>query len=124
VSKLRSSYLLSLSRNTYLYSSLAGITGLIKTENIKVVLLKGLALEKTLYGDKGLRQMTDIDLLVGQDDVLPIRKILIRNGFRSSLKSPLYKKLILFTASTSLRLLKTIVRSISISGCLTAKTIT
>ena len=97
LSKLRSSYLLSLSRNSYLYSSLAAIIGLLKTENIKIVLLKGIALEKTLYGNKGLRQMTDIDLLVGREDVLRVRKILMMNGFRSlPLKSPLYRNLILF----------------------------
>ena len=97
LSKLRSSYLLSLSRNTYLNRCLADILESIRMEEIKIVLLKGLALEKTLYGSEGLRQMTDMDLLVSRDDVLRLREILISKGFRSlPLKSPLYKNLILF----------------------------
>ena len=92
---LHNAYLINLTRNTYLYDQLAKILELTKDENIKVVLLKGMALEKTIYGDKGLRQMTDIDILVSHDVVLKLRKIFIKNGFKSDpFKSPLYKYLI------------------------------
>lgn len=94
--KLYRSYLISLTRNTYLYDQLSKILELIKKEGIIIVLLKGLALEKTVYGDQGLRQMNDLDVLVPRDKVLNLRKILINNGFMSlPLKSPLYEYIIL-----------------------------
>jgi hypothetical protein len=65
-----------------------------KEENIKVVLLKGLALERTLYGNMGLRQMNDLDLLVNRESSVRLRKILLRNGFESvPMISPLHEKL-------------------------------
>ena len=54
-----------------------------------------MALENTIYGNLGLRQMTDMDILVSQNVVLELRRILIKNGFKSNpYKSPLYKYLI------------------------------
>jgi hypothetical protein len=92
---LHNAYLINLTRNTYLYDQLAGILELIKDKNIKVVLLKGMALEKTVYGNQGLRQMTDMDVLVNQNVVLELRRIFMKNGFKSNpFKSPLYKYLI------------------------------
>ncbi len=90
---LHSAYLKSLARNTFLYSQLAEVISLAKEEGIKVVLLKGAALEKTVYGNTGLRQMTDIDLLVRQEDAIRLRKKLLNNGFESApLISPLFEK--------------------------------
>ena len=91
----RIAYLKNLTRNTYLYDQLAKILELIKDKDIKVVLLKGMALEKTIYGNQGLRQMTDIDILVSQYVVLELRRIFMKNEFKSNpFKSPLYKYLI------------------------------
>jgi hypothetical protein len=92
---LRNAYLKNLTHNTYLYDQLAKILELIKDKDIKVVLLKGLALEKTVYGNQGLRQMTDMDVLVNEKFVLELRRIFMKNGFESNpFKSPLYKYLI------------------------------
>jgi hypothetical protein len=92
---LRYAYLKNLTHNTYLYDQLAKILGLIRDKDIKVVLLKGMALEKTVYGNQGLRQMTDMDVLVDQNVVLELRIIFMKNGFKSNpFKSPLYKYLI------------------------------
>jgi hypothetical protein len=92
---LRNAYLINITHNTYLYDQLAKILELIKDKDIKVVLLKGMALEKTIYGNQGLRQMTDIDVLVNPNVVLELRRIFMKNGFRSNpFKSPLYKYLI------------------------------
>ena len=91
---LHNGYLRNLTRNTWLYEQLDRILELIKGEDIKVVLLKGMALEKTVYGNQGLRQMTDIDILVNREDVLKFKEILIRNGFKSEpFKSPIYRYL-------------------------------
>jgi len=81
---LHSAYLKSLTRNTFIYKQLEEITSLAGKENIKIVLLKGVALEKTVYRNKGLRQMTDIDILVRQDQAGLLRRILLKNGFESA----------------------------------------
>jgi hypothetical protein len=55
------------------------------------VLLKGMALEHTLYGSKGLRQMTDNDILVKREDALKAWNLLKQNGYLPGLiKSPLH----------------------------------
>jgi hypothetical protein len=82
--KMHSAYLKSLTRNTFLYNQLEEISSLAKREKIKLVLLKGMALEKTVYGNKGLRQMYDIDILVRQDQAALLRRILLKNGYESA----------------------------------------
>ncbi|NSW95457.1 MAG: nucleotidyltransferase family protein [Bacteroidales bacterium] len=98
--RLRSAYLISLSQNTKIYSLLEEIISIASKENIRVILLKGAVLEKTVYGNSGLRQMSDIDLLVKADDALPLRNLLLNNGFLSlPLISPLHEKLLPYLKS-------------------------
>ena len=91
---LHSAYMKSLTRNTFLFNHLTELVSLAKEKGIKIVLLKGLALEKTVYGNKGLRQMSDIDILVRQDEASSLRRILLKNGFESApLVSSLHEKI-------------------------------
>jgi hypothetical protein len=93
---LEGSRLRSLARVAYITSVAAEVAKSLEQEGIRVVLLKGLALEHQVYGAKGLRQMSDADLLVSPGDALRAREILIKAGFVSnSLKSCLYKPIIL-----------------------------
>jgi hypothetical protein len=86
----------SIARVAWISETAAGVCALLEKEGIRVVLLKGLALEHTVYGSRGLRQMSDADLLVAPSDALRARDILTGDGFRSMpLKSPLYKQIIL-----------------------------
>ncbi|NMC41352.1 MAG: nucleotidyltransferase family protein [Bacteroidales bacterium] len=95
---LHSSLLLSITRNAFHLTGAEDIISLLNSEGIKSVLLKGLALETTVYGNKGLRQMTDVDLLISRNDYLRARKILMENGFDSnSLKSGLHKPIMAWT---------------------------
>lgn len=95
---LRNSLLKNIARNTAFTGKISDILDLLNKENIKVVLLKGLALELSDYGNSGLRQMTDADILVSGDNALKARKILIESGFISNpVKSVLYKPIILDT---------------------------
>ena len=81
----------SLGRNTFLFKGIEEVLQLIEKEKIKTVLIKGMALELTVYGNAGLRQMNDVDILVPRSRCMQARKILLKNGFRSiPLKSPLY----------------------------------
>lgn len=78
---LYSGYMKSLARNTLMSKISDEIASIARTENLKIVLLKGSALERTIYGQKGLRQMFDIDILVEKDKAMKLRTILIENGF-------------------------------------------
>ncbi len=92
---LRVALMKSLSRNTFNTESMGEVLRLLNAENIQTVLLKGLALELTEYGNAGLRQMNDIDVLIARDQCMTARKILINNGFVSlPVKSPLHKLII------------------------------
>lgn len=93
---LEGSRLRSVARVAYITSVAAEVAKTLEKEGIRVVLLKGLALEHQIYGAKGLRQMSDADLLVSPRDVLRARDILLKAGFVSnSLKSRLYRRIIL-----------------------------
>ncbi|NLN31900.1 MAG: nucleotidyltransferase family protein [Bacteroidales bacterium] len=92
---LRNSYMMNLARNSGFMVKMTRVLNLLNNRNIKTVLLKGLALELSVYGNSGLRQMTDVDILVSPENALAARQILIENGFVSKpLKSVLYKPLL------------------------------
>jgi len=97
-SMLRSSHLLSVTRNAFLLTGAEEVVSLLNRAGIKVVLLKGLALELTLYGNSGFRQMTDIDLLISRYDFLKAREILLENGYDSlPVKSGFHKPIMEWT---------------------------
>jgi hypothetical protein len=89
---LKNSLMMSLSRNAHNTESLSDVLGILNRENIKTVLLKGMALELSVYGNEGLRQMTDVDVLVARDECMRARKVLISGGYTSlPVKSVFYK---------------------------------
>jgi len=82
-------------RNTWLVRRWKEINAILTDAGIKHLLLKGMALEHTVYGAKGLRQMTDNDILVRKEDALQAWNLLQEHGFiPETLKSPLYRKII------------------------------
>jgi Uncharacterised nucleotidyltransferase len=92
---LRSTLMISLSRNTFNTESIGEVLRLLNAENIKTVILKGLALENSVYGNSGLRQMSDIDILIDRKDCIKARKILISNGYESLPVKSLFHEIIL-----------------------------
>jgi hypothetical protein len=80
---LNNGLLMSLSRNTFLNSVMLEVLALFNENNIKAVLLKGQALENMVYGNCGLRQMTDIDILLDRNSHKNARKILMEHGYVS-----------------------------------------
>jgi hypothetical protein len=80
---LKNCLLKSLTRNTRNVKVMAEALHLLNVKNMKVVLLKGFALEMMVYGNEGLRQMTDLDVLLTRQDCLDARMLLMENGFRS-----------------------------------------
>jgi hypothetical protein len=88
----------SLVRNAWLVQRWKEVNKILSETGIKHVLLKGMALEHTLYGAKGLRQMTDNDILVKKEDTLKAWLLLQNHGFVSDMiKSPLHRKIIIET---------------------------
>jgi hypothetical protein len=83
VAFLRVTLMKSLSRNTYHAEGMGEVLKLLNRESIKTVLLKGLALEYSVYGNAGLRQMSDVDVLISREECIRARKILIRYGYVS-----------------------------------------
>ncbi len=82
----------SIARVAYITNAAAEVVDILENKGIRVLLLKGLALEHTVYGSRGLRQMSDADLLVAPGDALKAKDILAGAGFASMpMKSWLYR---------------------------------
>lgn len=79
--ELRTAYNATLARNMYIYAELNSILGAFHEKKVEVILLKGAALAKTVYGDIGLRPMGDIDILVKKDDLPHAEKIITGLGY-------------------------------------------
>ena len=85
----------SLSRNTFNTESIREVLRLLNKENIKTVILKGLALENSVFGNSGIRQMSDVDILIKRDECMKAREILISNGYESLPVKSLFHKFII-----------------------------
>ena len=94
-SLLRKTLMLNIYRNSFFSKSLSSAISILNKAKIKTVLLKGIAMEITVYGNKGIRQMTDTDLLVLPDKCMKAWNILKKNGFIPlPVKSILYKPIL------------------------------
>jgi hypothetical protein len=65
---LRQSYLKTMSRNMVLAEHFKQVAAVFRKENIPVIAMKGIYLSEWLYKDLGLRQCSDVDLLVQAAD--------------------------------------------------------
>jgi hypothetical protein len=84
----------SVMRNTWLTERWKEVNTLLSGSGIKHIILKGMALEHTVYGSMGLRQMNDNDILIKEDESLKAWNLLKDNGFSSEpQKSPLFNKI-------------------------------
>lgn len=91
---LEGAMLKTIARVTYITSAAVEIIRALGNAGIRVLMLKGLALEHSVYGSRGLRQMSDADLLVSPGDALLARDVIASLGYESRpLKSPLYRRI-------------------------------
>lgn len=81
ISFLKGRLLMSVSRNVFNAKSTETVMSILAEDDMKIVLLKGLALELTIYGNRGLRQMSDVDILLKREDCLKACEKLIDNGY-------------------------------------------
>ena len=67
--------------NRHLLQALASIATALRDRNIQVLLLKGAGLNLTLYHEASRRPMSDLDLLVRQEDLAEAMSALVGAGF-------------------------------------------
>ena len=65
---LKKTYYTTVSRNMVIYDAFKELCLVFKMHNNDFLALKGIFLAEWLYGDIGLRQMSDIDLLIREED--------------------------------------------------------
>ena len=68
-------------RNMRLYQELHKLLGWLQADKIPVIVLKGAYLASAVYESVSLRTMSDIDILVKQEDVLRVEKELLDWGY-------------------------------------------
>jgi len=85
-------YYLNVVRNTHLSNELREVVRHLAAEGIVVIVLKGVALSETVYGNPGLRPMSDLDLLVRRRDVRDALDALAPFGYRPSTIEPFSDK--------------------------------
>jgi Uncharacterised nucleotidyltransferase len=77
----RASYLYHRNRNRALYDELAELFALFDEHGIPVAIRKGGFLAEAVYGDVGIRPMSDLDLLISRADAEPAVAALSRFGY-------------------------------------------
>lgn len=82
--ELENSYYLGLARSTLSQQAVREMLAGFREEGIQAILLRGLVLGETIYGDPALRPFTDIDLLIRKQDLARARKALFDLRYRSS----------------------------------------
>ncbi|MBV5343668.1 nucleotidyltransferase family protein, partial [bacterium] len=68
LTKLRNAYYKTLSRNTLIYQEFVLLSEILRANSISFITLKGICMAEWLYRDIGLRQMSDIDILIQEKD--------------------------------------------------------
>jgi len=79
--RLRQAYLENAARNVGLYHRLGKVLELLRRDNISVIVLKGAHLAELVYGNRALRSMSDVDLLVHRDDLMRVEAVLLGIGY-------------------------------------------
>lgn len=82
----KQTYLMLLRRNMVIYEHFRNAVRAFSENGISVIGLKGIFLAEKIYNDIGLRQLSDIDLLVQKEDVLKCRDILSGMGYLASVR--------------------------------------
>ena len=86
LTRLQSYYLSNTKRNLRLTARLLEILNLFNDINVPAVPFKGPVLAKSIYGDIGLRQFSDLDILIHPNDALKARNVLMANNYQPELK--------------------------------------
>ena len=88
--KVKGMYKMAWYKNQLILNSVKNIVFLLNKENIPVILLKGVPLLENVYQDKGARSLGDADILIDQQYITRIIKIMVDNGWQYLDSSPFY----------------------------------
>jgi hypothetical protein len=91
--RLANSYYSTLGNNLIALHQMQEFASAFKNEVIPAIIFKGLALAESAYADMGLRGGGDIDILVRQEDILRIDKILKALSYSPELDAERLKEL-------------------------------
>jgi len=80
--RLRDAYRNLATMNTSLFFDVLKVLKSLADNQLPVIALKGLSLAKNIYGDIALRPMSDIDLLVKEEDLVRAGRILLTLGYK------------------------------------------
>jgi len=80
--RLANDYQANARRNLSLSGELLKLLSLLKKHDIPVVPLKGPVLAASVYGDIGLRQFGDLDVLLHEKDIARAKDLLIAHGYK------------------------------------------
>jgi hypothetical protein len=69
-------------RNALLFDDLARVLSRANDQRLDVIILKGAALADTVYGDRTLRPMRDVDLLIRREQLRAFDELLVSHGYR------------------------------------------
>lgn len=78
--KLRQAYLENTARNMRLYDNLGRVLQILRNDRIPVIVLKGAHLAELVYGNRALRFMGDLDLLVKKENLMRVDALLLEMG--------------------------------------------
>lgn len=81
--RLKGAYYKTLTRSMMLYQAFNQLAGALTTQSIPFIPLKGIYLSEWMYGDIGLRQFSDIDILIHPEDAKKTLLLLESLGFKS-----------------------------------------
>jgi hypothetical protein len=77
-------YRFSAHRNLKIYYQFLKLVRNLQKDDIQIILLKGVFLAYAVYGDRALRPMLDVDILVKRKELTRIENALLAHGFRLS----------------------------------------
>jgi len=80
--ELKKDYYLNATKNTLIFEELGKALEAFKKLRLKVIVLKGAALAEKVYGNIALRPMSDIDLLVKEEDMMNVNEQLKTLDYR------------------------------------------
>lgn len=93
---LKSYYLANVQKNLMLTGELVKVIEILESNNIKAIPYKGPVLATSAYGNIGLREFGDIDLLIDKKDAIKVKNAMLSRGYSLSpqinIEDSFYKK--------------------------------
>ncbi len=79
--ELKKDYYLNATKNALIFEELKKVLGLFNQSKLQIIVMKGAALAETIYGNPALRPMSDVDLLVKNEDLRQTDELLKKLGY-------------------------------------------